>query len=65
MMDLSGLKNLVGNMASQLAEKIKNDPALLQKFKEDPVAALKSMNLTLPEESLKGLAEKVMAEINK
>lgn len=64
-MDLSSLKSLAGDMASQLAEKIKNDPELLKKFKENPVEALKSIDgVKIPDESLQAVAKAVQAQLS-
>lgn len=63
-MDLSSLKNMAGDLANKVAEKIKNDPALLKKFKDDPVATLKGMaDIDLPDEGLKALATAVEAKL--
>ena len=51
--------------ATELVEKIKNDPALLAQFREDPVAVVeKLVGVDLPEEKLRQAAELVKAKID-
>lgn len=51
--------------AAELVEKIKNDPALLAQFREDPVAVVeKLVGVELPEEQLRQAAELVKAKID-
>ncbi len=51
--------------AAELVEKIKNDPALLAQFREDPVAVVeKLVGVDLPEEQLRQAAELVKAKID-
>ena len=51
--------------ATELVEKIKNDPALLAQFREDPVAVVeKLVGVDLPEEQLRQEAELVKAKID-
>ena len=51
--------------ATELVEKIKNDPALLAQFREDPVAVVeKLVGVELPEEQLRQAAELVKAKID-
>ena len=51
--------------ATELVEKIKNDPALLAQFREDPVAGVeKLVGVDLPEEQLRQAAELVKAKID-
>ena len=51
--------------ATELVEKIKNDPALLAQFREDPVAVVeKRVGVDLPEEQLRQAAELVKAKID-
>ena len=51
--------------AAELVEKIKNDPALLAQFREDPVAVVeKLVGVDLPEEQLRQTAELVKAKID-
>ena len=51
--------------ATELVEKIKNDPALLAQFREDPVAVVeKLVGVDLPEEQLRQAAELVKAKID-
>lgn len=50
--------------ATELVEKIKNDPALLAQFREDPVAVVeKLVGVDLPEDQLRQAAELVKAKI--
>ena len=50
--------------ATELVEKIKNDPALLAQFREDPVAVVeKLVGVDLPEEQIRQAAELVKAKI--
>ena len=49
--------------ATELVEKIKNDPALLAQFREDPVAVVeKLVGVDLPEEQIRQAAELVKAK---
>ena len=51
--------------AAELVEKIKNDPALLAQFREDPVAVVeKLVGVDLPEEQLRQAAELIKAKID-
>ena len=51
--------------AAELVEKIKNDPALLAQFREDPVAVVEKLaGVELPEEQLRQAAELVKAKID-
>lgn len=51
--------------ATELVEKIKNDPALLAQFQEDPVAVVeKLVGVDLPEEQIRQAAELVKAKID-
>ena len=51
--------------ATELMEKIKNDPALLAQFQEDPVAVVeKLVGVDLPEEQIRQAAELVKAKID-
>ena len=51
--------------ATELVEKIKNDPALLAQFREDPVAVVeKLVGVDLPEEQIRQEAELVKAKID-
>lgn len=51
--------------AAELVEKIKNDPALLARFREDPVAVVEKLaGVELPEEQLRQAAELVKAKID-
>ena len=51
--------------STELVEKIKNDPALLAHFREDPVAVVeKLVGVDLPEEQIRQAAELVKAKID-
>ena len=51
--------------ATELVEKIKNDPALLAQYREDPVAVVeKLVGVDLPEEQIRQAAELVKAKID-
>lgn len=51
--------------AAELVEKIKNDPALLAQFREDPAAVVeKLVGVDLPEDQLRQAAELVKAKID-
>ena len=51
--------------AAELVEKIKNDPALLAQFREDPVAVVEKLaGVELPEEQLRQAAELIKARID-
>ena len=51
--------------STELVEKIKNDPALLAQFREDPVAVVeKLVGVDLPEEQLRQAAELIKAKID-
>ena len=51
--------------AAELVEKIKNDPALMAQFREDPVAVVeKLVGVDLPEEQIRQAAELVKAKID-
>ena len=51
--------------AAELVEKIKNDPALLAQFREDPVAVVeKLVGVDLPEEQIRQAAELIKAKID-
>lgn len=49
----------------ELVEKVKNDQALQESFKKDPVAAVeKLLGIDLPEEQIKQIADGVKAKIS-
>ena len=51
--------------AAELVEKIKNDPALLNRFRENPVKVLESLlNMDLPDDQILQLAELIKAKID-
>lgn len=52
-------------MAEELVEKIKNDPQLLAKFREEPVKVIEKLTgLDLPDEQIKQVADLVKAKID-
>lgn len=54
----------IKKLIDELAEKIKSDPALLKKFKADPVAALEGIiGIDLPDDSVKAVASGIKAKI--
>jgi len=51
--------------ATELVEKIKNDPALLKKFRENPVQVVETIiGMDLPDDQIKQLAELIKAKID-
>lgn len=51
--------------ATELVGKIKNDPALLTQFRDDPVAVVqKLIGVDLPEQQLRQAAELIKAKID-
>lgn len=51
--------------AAELVEKIKKDPALLAKFRENPVKVLESLlGMDLPDDQIMQLAELIKAKID-
>lgn len=51
--------------AKDLVEKIQKDPALLKKFKSDPVAVVeKLLGIDLPDEQIEKIADLVKAKID-
>ena len=52
-------------MATELVEKIKNDPALLKQFRENPVKVLETLlGIDLPDDQINQLAELIKAKID-
>ncbi len=52
-------------MAAELVEKIKEDPALLASFREDPVKVLETLlGVDLPDDQILKLAELIKARID-
>ena len=52
-------------MAAELVEKIKNDPALLKQFRENPVKVLETLlGIDLPDDQINQLAELIKAKID-
>lgn len=51
--------------AAELVEKIKNDPALLKEFTENPIKVLEEiLGMDLPDDQIKQLSELVKARID-
>lgn len=51
--------------AAELVEKIKNDPSLLKKFRENPVQVVETIiGMDLPDDQIKQLAELIKAKID-
>ena len=51
--------------AGELVEKIKNDPALLRQFRENPVKVLETLlDMDLPDDQINQLAELIKAKID-
>ena len=51
--------------AAELVEKIKNDPALLRQFRENPVKVLETLlDMDLPDDQINQLAELIKAKID-
>lgn len=51
--------------AAELVEKIKNDPSLLKKFRENPVQVVEAIiGMDLPDDQIKQLAELIQAKID-
>lgn len=52
-------------MAEELVEKIKNNPQLLAKFREEPVKVIEELTgLDLPDDQIKQVADLVKAKID-
>jgi hypothetical protein len=55
----------IKKMAEELVNKIKSNPKLLARFKEEPVKVIEELTgLDLPDDQLKQLAELVKAKID-
>ena len=55
----------IKSKAAELVEKIKNDPALLSEFKENPVKLVEELiGMDLPDDQIKQVAELVKAKID-
>jgi hypothetical protein len=51
--------------ATELVEKIKNDPALLKQFRENPVKVVETIiGMDLPDDQINQLAEQIKAKID-
>ena len=56
---------LIKKKAEELVKKIQNDPALLKKFKENPVKVVEGLiGIDLPDDQIKQVAELVKAKID-
>lgn len=54
----------VKEMINEVAEKIKKDPALLKKFKDEPVAAIESVvGIDLPDDKMQPLVAGIKAKL--
>ena len=51
--------------AAELVEKIKNDPALLRQFRENPVKVLETLLVAVQEDKLENAAEQLTAAARK
>ena len=55
----------IKKMAEELVEKIKNNPQLLAKFREEPVKVIEELTgLDLPDDQINQVAELVKAKID-
>ena len=55
----------IKKMATDLVEKIKDDPALLREFKENPVRVVETLiGIDLPDDQINQLAELIKAKID-
>lgn len=55
----------IKEIMEKVVDKIKDDPALLAKFKKDPVAVVeKLVGIDLPNDQLEKVVDLVMAKIN-
>ena len=51
--------------ATELVEKVKNNPALLKEFQENPVKVVETLlDMDLPDDQIKQLAELIKAKIS-
>ena len=51
--------------ATELVEKVKNNPALLKEFQENPVKVVETLlDMDLPDDQIKQLAELIKAKID-
>ena len=56
---------MIKNKAEELVKKIQNDPALLKKFKENPIKVVEDLiGIDLPDDQIKQVAELVRAKID-
>ena len=50
---------------TELTDKIKNDPNLLEKFKSDPIKTIESLlGVDLPDEQIKSIVDGIKAKIS-
>lgn len=55
----------IKDIIEKVVDKVKDDPALLAKFKKDPVSVVeKLVGIDLPNDQLEKVADLVMAKIN-
>ena len=55
----------IKEIIEKVVDKIKDDPALLAKFKKDPVSVVEKLaGIDLPNDQLEKVADLVMAKIN-
>ncbi len=55
----------IKELAADLVEKVKKDPALLAKFKKEPVKAIEGLiGIDLPDAEIEKLAKLVLAKID-
>ena len=56
---------MIKNKAEELVKKIQNDPALMKKFKENPIKVVEDLiGIDLPDDQIKQVAELVKAKID-
>ena len=56
---------MIKSKAEALVKKIQNDPALLKKFKENPIKVVEDLiGMDLPDDQIKQVAELVKAKID-
>lgn len=56
---------MIKEKAEELVKKIQNDPALLKKFKENPIKVVEDLiGIDLPDDQIKQVAELVKAKID-
>ena len=56
---------IIKNKAEELVKKIQNDPALLKKFKENPIKVVEDLiGMDLPDNQIKQIADLIKAKID-